>query len=546
MVINVESVTPLLKTLLEKRGVKDISKFLTPSSSHLEKTESLINMDEALRISSFIKINKKVLIYGDYDVDGVSSCAIFGNFLRDIGFKNFRFVIPNRFKDGYGLNIDRLRNEMEKEKFDMLITFDCGIGAIDSVRYLKENFVFVVITDHHLPFNELPDADIIINPKIRKTVNDGDYFLCGCGIAFKLIHALKIVMELKEFDLRKYLDIVGLATVADIVPLIGDNRILVKYGLDIANNSPGLCIKMLKKIAGVKGEIKAYHHGFVFGPRINASGRMEIADKSLQLLISNDEVEAEKISLELEELNKLRRQECDNIFNDAIRSIDEDKRGIVLFDKDWSKGVVGVVASRLVERFNKPTILFGTSLDHWDDSMIISGSGRSVSDINLFDVLNEINRLAPEVMLNYGGHKKACGLSIRYQNFPIFAKIFEEVLSKLPESSFVYKIDYDMELSLGDVTIDFVKQLSLLEPFGYGNEPPRFLFKNIDVAEYMVIGGDKHLSIKFTDGKNILRGIWFNYPEGFTLKNRVNFVAFLDINYFNRNEYVQLIISDIL
>lgn len=546
MTIRAESVSPLIKTLLEKRGVKDIYKFLNPSPEHLSKTESLIDIDDALKIVSFIKNNKKILIYGDYDVDGVSSCAIFGRFLMDIDFKNFRFVIPNRFKDGYGLNIDRLRNEIEKEPFDMLITFDCGIGSVDAVKYLKEHSVFVVVTDHHLPFDKLPDADIIINPKIRKKEDDSDYFLCGCGISFKLIHALKLAMGLKGFDLKRYLDIVGLATVADVVPLVGDNRILVKYGLYVANSNPSIGIKMLKKIAGVKRDIKAYHHGFVFGPRINASGRMEIADKSLQLLTSNSEAEAEKIALELEELNRLRQKECDNIFDDALSRVSMERRGITLFDKGWNKGVVGIVASRLVERFNKPTILFGTSLDRWDDGFVISGSGRSTQDINLFDALNEVNRIAPGLMLHFGGHTKACGLSINADDFPSFANIFEQVLTRLPESSFTYKINYDLELSLGDVSIEFVKQISLLEPFGYGNETPEFLFKNVDVAEYMTIVNGKHLLITFTDGRNRLKGIWFNYPAEFQLGDKLDFIASLDINYFNGNEYVQLIISNVL
>lgn len=541
-----EPLNPIITELLKKRGVKDINRFINPLLQYLEKTSSLIDIHDGLKIADFIKSNKRIILYGDYDVDGVSCCALFGRFFREIGFSNFHIIIPSRFKDGYGLNINVLEREFHNNPFNMIITFDCGITSVEEVNYLKKNGVFVVITDHHLPKETLPEADIIINPKLVKKEDDGDYHLCGCGIAFKLIHLLKIVMELKDMDLKKYLDIVGLATVADVVPLVGDNRILVKHGLEVATNSPSTGIKVLKKVAGLNGELNAYHHGFVLGPRINASGRLDIADRSLHLLLEEDEKKAETIAFELETLNEMRRRECDQIFEEAEVKLKERKRSIVLYDKEWNKGVVGIVASRLVERYSLPVVLFGTNKDGESFDGLISGSGRSLNEINLFDILSKIDKMYPGLMVRYGGHAKACGLVIYEKDFLHFKNAFEEIAKNYPDEAFTYSIRYDLELSFADITEKFIEDLALLEPFGYGNETPRFLFRNIELLEYRRVGDGKHISMTLSDGNSTIKGIWFDCPQDLIIPGTINLVGYPLINSFNGNREIQIRVTDLV
>jgi len=533
----------ILEKLLKLRGIKDFEKYFNPDPKYLEKSDSLLSLEKTKIIADKLTKANKIIIYSDYDVDGVTSSAIFSQFLYEMGVKNFDVVIPNRFKDGYGLNLTKLKNLYTEDPFDMIITFDCGINSVEEVRFLKEKGVFVVITDHHLPLT-LPDADIIINPKMSSTEEKGDYNLCGCGVAFKLIHLLKMTLGLKELDLRKYLDRVALATVADIVPLIGDNRILVKHGLDQINRSPSVGIKALKNIAKINGEITSYHLGFVLGPMINASGRLDIADTSYHLLIQEDDTLAVSYAKTLENLNLDRQKECDLILEEATSMLkSESLDGICLYQKHWNKGVIGIVASRLVERYNAPTILFGTGVDKEDDNGVISGSGRSVNGIPLFDILVRINESMPELLLRFGGHTKACGLSIYEENFENFYNIFLEILSEFEKVE--NTVRYDFPLNFSDINFELINYIKKMEPFGYGNESPRFLFKDVNIIDYRSLGNGKHFSLNLIQGKYKINGIWFNGIED-KIRNKVDVIGTPDINEYNENKYIQLKIMDII
>ncbi|MCX8084472.1 MAG: single-stranded-DNA-specific exonuclease RecJ [Calditerrivibrio sp.] len=527
----------IIEEILKRRGIIDTTAYLNPHPKYLEKSEKLISKDVAGKILNKLKKAKSIVIYSDYDVDGVTSSVLFSKFLSEIGIKNYRVVIPSRFKDGYGLNIKRIEEEWDKDPFDFLITFDCGISSRKEVEYLRSKGVFVVITDHHLPLDDVPNADIIINPKLTASADRGDYYLCGCGVAFKLIHMIKNVIG-NGVDLKKYLDLVALATVADIVPLVGDNRILVKYGLDVINSNPSLGVKSLMAVAGLKGDVGSYHLGFVLGPRINASGRLDIADTSYHLLVCEDETDAKVLASKLDELNEARKKECDEIFEEAISMMEEtDGNGICLYQKHWNKGVIGIVASRLVERYNTSVILFGTNVDKEDDNGIISGSGRTADGVDLFGFLSEIDKVYPGLMIKYGGHTKACGLSVYEKNFEKFKSVFHRMLKDVEFSD--TKVSYDLALSFSDLNERLVEFIKKMEPFGYGNENPRFLFKNVELLDFRKIGTGEHLSLNLQQNGQRFRGVWFNGDEN-RIDSTLDIVANLDFNEYNGNRYIQL------
>jgi len=535
----------IIEKILISRGIRDFEQYFNPQPKYLEKSTNLVSIEQARLIAEKLKKSRLILLYSDYDVDGVTSSAVFSRFLNEAGIKNYKVVIPNRFKDGYGLNLEKIKEEFESNPFDMLITFDCGIGSVEEVDYLKRLGVFVVITDHHLPQKKVPSADVVINPKLSSTEEKGDYHLCGCGVVFKLIHVLKVLWRLDSIELKKYLEHVAIATVADIVPLIGDNRILVKNGLDLINENPSEGVKALISVSGLKSAVNSYHIGFMIGPRINASGRLDIADTSYYLLMQNSEEAAIKYARILEELNHARKKECDEIFEEALSLLPQPPRyGICLYKSSWNKGVIGIVASRLVERFNVPTIIFGTSVGREDDGGIISGSGRSTDDLNLHELLVEIDREYPGLMIKYGGHLKACGLSIYQEDFEAFVDAFTGILQELNIDS-RKKLFYDMELNFTDVNFDLIDCIKKMEPFGYGNEMPKFLFKNVEVIDFRAMGDGNHYSINLKQNGRILRGIWFNGEEQ-KITDKLNIIGVPIINEYNNSRYLQIRIRDII
>ncbi|MGC8768933.1 single-stranded-DNA-specific exonuclease RecJ [Calditerrivibrio sp.] len=535
----------IIEKILKSRGIRDFERYFNPKPKYLEKSTNLVSIDQARLIVEKLKQSRLILLYSDYDVDGVTSSAVFSRFLNDVGIKNYKVVIPDRFKDGYGLNLEKIKKEFKSNPFDMLITFDCGIGSVDEVEYLKQLGVFVVITDHHLPQDKIPSADIVINPKLSSTEEKGDYHLCGCGVVFKLIHVLKVLWGLDSVDLKKYLEHVAIATVADIVPLIGDNRILVKNGLEVINETPSEGVKALINVSGLKSALNSYHIGFIIGPRINASGRLDIADTSYYLLMQNCEDTAAKYAKILEEINQARKKECDEIFKEALCLIPQiPKYGICLYKSSWNKGVIGIVASRLVERFNLPTIIFGTSVGRKDDGGIISGSGRSTDDLNLHELLVEIDRQYPGLMIRYGGHVKACGLSIYEEDFEVFVEAYTGILQDLNIDN-RKKICYDMELSFADINFELIDYIKKMEPFGYGNEMPKFLFTNVEVIDFRKMGDGNHYSINLRQDGRTIRGVWFNGDEQ-KITDKLNIIGVPIINEYNNNRYLQIRIRDIV
>ncbi|AEI15228.1 single-stranded-DNA-specific exonuclease RecJ [Flexistipes sinusarabici DSM 4947] len=537
------SIHPVIHKILTGRGVLNKQKFLQPSLKDLSDPLNIVPQGAGELVADTIRQNNKIYIYGDYDVDGVCSAALLVNFFKELGFENYQTLIPSRYENGYGLTPDTAR-QMAEDGADMVITVDCGITSVKEVEYLKNHNLKVIVTDHHLPKYGQPEADFIINPKINpKKRNEPDYSLCGCGVVFKLLQIIRRILNRKDINLKKYLDLVGMATVADIVPLTGDNRILVKYGLDVINSTPSPGIKALVEISKLKDKkIKSYHHGFVLGPRINASGRMDIADTALKLLTGDDYAKNLKLAEELDNKNKDRQDLCEITFNEAVNITERDKYGknrvIVVYQPHWVKGIIGIVASRIMEKYYRPVIIFGGE-DRLQEG--VTGSARSIDGIDMFEILSKIDRDSPGLLKKFGGHAKAAGLSVTRENIDKFRnKINEIVCSECKEEVFIKKNDYDLDITVDDIDVNLAKALELLEPFGEGNRKPLFRIKNPVIENQRIIGKNgEHLMFELgnVNGKKV-RGIQFN-----TAKSEINpeqLFGYVECNRYNGGEYCQV------
>lgn len=518
-------------------------KFLQPSLKGLSDPLNIVPQGAGELIADTIRQNNKIYIYGDYDVDGVCSAALLVNFFKELGFENYQTLIPSRYENGYGLTPDTAR-QMAKNGADMVITVDCGITSVKEVEYLKNHNIKVIVTDHHLPKDGQPEADFIINPKINpEKINEPDYSLCGCGVVFKLLQIIRRILNRKDINLKKYLDLVGLTTVADIVPLTGDNRILVKYGLDVINSTPSPGIEALVEISRLKDKkIKSYHHGFVLGPRINASGRIDVADTALELLTGDNYANNLKLAEELDNKNKDRQDLCEITFNEAVKIIEKDKYGknrvIVVYQPHWVKGIIGIVASRIMEKYYRPVIIFGGE-DRLNEG--VTGSARSIDGIDMFEILSKIDRDSPGLLEKFGGHTKAAGLSVTRENIDKFRnKINEIVCSECKEEVFIKKKDYDLDVTVDDINVNLAKALELLEPFGEGNRKPVFRIKEPVIENQRIVGKNgEHLMFELgnVNGKKV-RGIRFN-----SAKSEINpeqLFGYIECNRYNGGEYCQV------
>ncbi|TYB34552.1 MAG: single-stranded-DNA-specific exonuclease RecJ [Flexistipes sinusarabici] len=538
------SIHPLVNKILTDRGVLNIKKFLQPSLKDLSDPLNIIPQSAGKLITDTINQNNKIYIYGDYDVDGVCSTALLVNFFKELGFRNYQTFIPSRYENGYGLTTDTAR-QMAEDGAELVITVDCGITSVEEVEYLKSHNIKVIITDHHLPKDGLPEADFIVNPKINsKRKNEPDYNLCGCGVIFKLLQVIRRIMNRKDINLKKYLDLVGLATVADIVPLTGDNRILVKYGLDVINNTPSPGIEALVKICRLKDKkIKSYHHGFVLGPRINASGRIDVADTALELLTGDNYANNLKLAEELDSKNKDRQDLCEITFNEALNIIEKNNYGnnkvIVLYQPHWVKGIIGIVASRIMEKYYRPVILFsGDDNKHKNG---ITGSARSIDGIDMFKILSKLDSDSPGLLEKFGGHTKAAGLSVTRKNIDKFRNNINEIVcSEYEEELFIKRNGYDLDVTVDDLDVNLANALELLEPFGEGNKKPVFRIKEPAIENQRIIGKNgEHLmfELRNANGKKV-RGIRFN-----SAKSEINpeqLFGYVECNRYNGSEYCQV------
>ena len=534
------NVSDIMAKLLIYRDIefKDIDMFLNGTIDDLYDPYDIKDMEKIVeRIDIAIKRNEKICIYGDYDVDGITSITIMYKFLTKLGL-DIMYYLPDRLVEGYGINNNALE-EIKESGVTLIITVDCGITAIDEIEYAKKLGLDVCITDHHECTDKLPNAYAVVNPK-RKDDKSKFKMLAGVGVAFKCLMAISKRYNLPKESYLKYLDIVSIGTISDIVPLVGENRIISKYGLKMMEKTKNLGLKELLKIVNYK-DIDSMMVSFGMAPRINACGRMGNASAAVKLLLETDSQKAEKIAVELDELNQERKNVESLIFNQALELIEkenlENKNSIVLYNSSWHNGVIGIVASRLVNMYYKPVILL--TKEHG----FIRGSGRCPAGFSLYDALGECK----DLLIQFGGHELAAGLSIKEENIEAFIKKFEEVVESRKETISEQIINIDSIISRRNLNAQIIKDIRFLKPYGQSNQVPIFLYKGLKVAAIRTIKDDKHLKLVLKDDRSLIDAVGFSLGarrDEIRIGDKIDVVANVELNSYNTPKTIQLVIQD--
>ena len=529
--------------LLAERGIKSQQEkeiYLNPKLEYLSDPFLLPDMKKAVeRIKRAAANGEKILVYGDYDVDGITSTAVLYRFFKKAFGIEIDYFLPDRIEDGYGLNIQALE-KIAAAEVDLIITVDCGITAFEEAEYLKAEGIDLIITDHHTPSEKKPAAEAVINHHL---VQEDDYFaaeIAGVGTAFKLAQALnsKIVRQM----VKELLPIVALGTVADIAPLKNENRILVKNGLELIGQDEVLGLKtLIAELKLDKNNITAGQIGYIIAPPLNAAGRIHDAEEALSLLISEDEAELKEIAKKLVKINKKRQQEEEKIYQSAeekILNLDlERERAIILADKDWHSGIIGIVASRLLEKYNLPVILFAVD----QENNTAKGSARSISALNIYQAL----KYCSSEILNFGGHTAAAGLSIDINRISKFKKLFSQYLNQnLSQEDFLKQEKIDIDLEVSELNKDLINQLDKFRPYGIANPAPKFLFQNLKSRGCYQMGKeDKHLKIYL---ENNIQAVAFNFGDQAEKIAASNFdlIGQAEINRWRGKENLQLKVND--
>jgi len=489
------NVSTLLTSLLIQRGIDTFEKaktFFRPTIAQLHDPFLMQDMDKAVeRVQRAIAQKEKILVYGDYDVDGTTSVALMYGFLVSIYDVNqVEFYIPDRYKEGYGISTDGIDYAKAKD-FSLIIALDCGIKSLDKIAYANTLAVDFIICDHHNPGSEIPKAVAVLDPK-RKDCNYPFKELSGCGVGFKLLQAVTQKMNISHVEISKYLDLLVTSISADIVPIIDENRILCHYGLKQLNENPRAGLQALMGVAGFKKELTITNVVFGLAPRINAAGRIHHAHAAVDLLLAQDEKEASKFAQNLNETNSSRKDFDTLITAEAIELIQQQNdyktlKSTVLFKKDWHKGVVGIVASRCTESYYKPTIILTESNGK------ATGSARSVDGFDVYEAICECAHLLEQ----FGGHMYAAGMTLLLENVDAFRTAFEKVVTKrITTDQLIPKIDIDMEVNIDFITQKNYNILKQMQPFGPGNMTPVFLTRNLvsDINSIRIVG-DNHLKL---------------------------------------------------
>ena len=528
--------------ILVARGMNDTAssdKFLNPVMPDLFDPFLMSQMDIAIdRVIQALKANEKIMIYGDYDVDGITGTALMFLILNRLG-ASVSYYLPNRLIEGYGISEDGLQ-EAEKRQINLLISVDCGITAVDEVTAARKMGIDCIITDHHEPGARIPEANALVNAKLDGPLNPG-FELSAVGVAYKFAQALYRRLGQDELELEQHLDLVALGTAADIVPMIGENRILTKYGLQqIARTTkPGL--KALIFIAGLMGQkIGTGQVVFILAPRINAIGRLGDAQQAIKLLTTKDENMAHAIARVLNAENKRRKDIDEQTLTQALEQIEQNvdmsrDRAIVLASTGWHQGVIGIVASRLVERFHRPTVMIAI------DGMEGKGSARSIPGFHLYEALKECE----SVLLRFGGHKYAAGLSILPEKIETFRQQLNSVTARmLSDEDMIPKLDIDAELDPEKINDDLIHILEKFAPFGPQNNRPIFVSYAAEIVGTPHVVGNNHLRFRIRKGSKVLDCIGFNLGD--FLRNLsyrpllVDIAYVLEHNYWNGSNRIQL------
>ena len=533
----------IVQLLLQRKieTYEQAKKFFNPSLKDLHNPFEMKDMDKAVqRILQAIENQENILIYGDYDVDGTTAVSLFYLFLSEL-YNNVTCYVPDRYKEGYGVSFQGINYDSDNN-ISLIITLDCGIKAIDKVDYAKEKGIDVIVCDHHTPSSELPKAVAILNPKQKDCSYPYDE-LCGCGIAFKLAQAINIVLERPESFVFKYLDLVAIAIAADIVPVTGENRILLAQGLSLINEKPSIPVRKLLQTA--KQPYTTTDLVFVVAPRINAAGRIAHANLVIELLTQKQEKEIISKAYEIEYLNDKRKRLDEEITQEALVQIienqEENKKTTVVFQPFWHKGVIGIVASRLIENYYRPTLVFTKN----EDKLV--ASARSVSGFNIYNALEACQ----EYLEQFGGHKYAAGLTIKEENYNKFKEAFERIVSQTIDKELLeQRINIDLEIKLEDVSSIFFETLKRFAPFGPENMTPVFLSKGVKAKEFRTVGDGSHLRIVLTNIEETVSfvAIGFGLADKKTLLEKgqpFDIVYQLEENIWNGRASIQMKIKDI-
>ena len=537
-------VNKLIASILVQKGIDTFQKakrFFRPSLEDLNDPFLMKDMAKAVhRIEKAIEQKEKILVYGDYDVDGTTSVAMMYSFLSTIHHQR-SFYIPDRYDEGYGISYKGI-DFASREGFSLIICLDCGIKAIEKVSYAKDKGIDFIICDHHRPGNSVPNAVAILDPK----QTDCEYpykELTGCGVGFKLIQAYAQKNEISFDSLMPYLDLLAISIAADIVPITDENRVLAFYGLKQLNKNPRVGVKALIDVSNRKNELTISDVVFGIAPRINAAGRIHHAKKAVELLVENDQKKANEIAKSINEYNINRKTLDEAITKEALTMVKKNHKSTVVFHKNWHKGVIGIVASRLIEHHYRPTIVFTES------NGMLTGSARSVSG---FDVYNAIESCS-DFIVQFGGHKYAAGLSIKKEQLSAFSKKFEEIVSTtILDEQCAPEILIDAKIEVNEIDKKLVRILNQMEPFGPQNNRPVFCSNNIiDNGYGRLIGSDKsHIKLGITDHNksNVIDAIGFRMAHKYPIIERgdsFDVCYVIEENEWNGAVNLQLRIKDI-
>jgi single-stranded-DNA-specific exonuclease len=540
-------INPVLCKILAQRNIStydEAKAFFRPSLDALYDPYLMKDMDKAVqRIIQAFENNEKILVFGDYDVDGTTSVACMTKFLHEI-YKpeNVDFYIPHRYREGYGVSKAGIEFAY-KENYSLIISLDCGIKSVELIDYARKLGIDFIVCDHHMPDDILPPAVAILNPK-QKDCPYPFKDLCGCGVGFKLICALSTKLELPDNTAHKYLDLVATAIAADIVTAVDENRILAYYGLKKANTNPNPGIKALMQLSGVKKEMLISSLVFMIAPRVNAAGRMDDARKAVQMFISDDYRQALHYAEMLHSDNTDRKEADASITVEALKLINENtdwlnRKSTVVFQSHWHKGVVGIVASRLIDHFYRPTIVLTQSGDY------VAGSARSVAGFNVYEAIHQCR----DLLIGYGGHFYAAGMTLSNDNVTAFRDRFEQVVSSsITAELLIPELIIDAEVELKDLTPTFYNIIRQMEPFGPLNAKPLFIVSHVCDTGHSKIVKENHIKFSITRDNVTFSGIGFNMASKFHIlegQKPVDIVFTLEENEWNDQKSLQLRVVDV-
>lgn len=547
------TISPFLASLLVQRGVttfEEARTFFRPEIKHLHDPFLMRDMDRAVeRLTLALLREEKILVYGDYDVDGTTSVALFYGFLKTL-HPHLDYYIPDRYKEGYGISQTGVEWAADNG-FTLIVALDCGIKSIDRVAEAKALGVDFIICDHHRPGSELPKAVAVLDPK--RTDCDYPYKeLTGCGVGFKLLQAYCLCHHIPLEQLYPFLDLVVVSIASDIVPITGENRVLAYFGLKHLNTAPCTGLKALIKVAGFQRELDINNVVFGLGPRINAAGRIQHAKEAARLLLAEDEDDAEQFALEINTHNKNRREFDTSTTDQALAMIEADlslknAKSTVLFDASWHKGIIGIVASRCIEHYHRPTIILTQSNGK------VSGSARSVPGFDVYEAIEE----CADLLEQFGGHTFAAGLTLMPENMPAFRQRFETVVSsRIEDDMLTPMLEIDLPLDFDQIDAKFVRILKQMGPFGPHNLQPVFRTDNVYICGLVQRMQEKHIKFHVQQGRPAsrmtgyrLQAVGFNmaaeWGNRLTNDEPISICYQIEENFYNGNVTIQLVLKDI-